>query len=111
MGWGSPQFSLGGGILVSNLESTALLNRARRVIPGGVNSPVRAFKSVGGTPRFITSAEGAFLKDVDGNQLLDFVGSWGVMVLGHAHPNVTQALHEAARLGTVQAERRLGWGA
>ena len=100
MGWGSPQFSLGGGILVSNLESTALLNRARRVIPGGVNSPVRAFKSVGGTPRFITSAEGAFLKDVDGNQLLDFVGSWGVMVLGHAHPNVTQALHEAARLGT-----------
>ena len=86
MGWGSPQFSLGGGILVSNLESAALLDRARRVIPGGVNSPVRAFKSVEGTPRFITSAEGAFLKDVDGNQLLDFVGSWGCLLYTSPSP-------------------------
>ena len=100
MGWDSPQVTPGGGIEMSDLRSAALLDRARQVIPGGVNSPVRAFKSVGGTPRFIDSAEGAFLKDVDGNQLLDFVGSWGVMILGHAHPDVTQALHEAVRRGT-----------
>lgn len=80
--------------------SAALLERARHVIPGGVNSPVRALKSVGGVPRFIQSARGAYLKDVSGHELLDFIGSWGVMVLGHAHPAVTDALTEALSRGT-----------
>ncbi|RJQ40813.1 MAG: glutamate-1-semialdehyde-2,1-aminomutase [Dehalococcoidia bacterium] len=78
----------------------ALLERARRVIPGGVNSPVRAFKGVGGTPRFIRGAEGAFLEDVEGRRLLDYIGSWGVMVLGHGHPAVRQALADAVGRGT-----------
>lgn len=80
--------------------SATLLERAHRVIPGGVNSPVRAFKSVGGTPRFMRAAEGAWLEDVDGNRLLDFIGSWGVMVLGHGHPAVKEALAEAIERGT-----------
>jgi len=80
--------------------SEALLERALRVIPGGVNSPVRAFKGVGGTPRFIRSADGAFLEDVDGRRLLDFIGSWGVMVLGHNHPAVRGALSAALGQGT-----------
>ena len=81
-------------------RAEALMERARRVTPGGVNSPVRAFKSVGGTPRFISSAEGAFLEDVDGTRYLDFVGSWGVMLLGHGHPAVRSALAEALVRGT-----------
>ncbi len=80
--------------------SRALMERALRVLPGGVNSPVRAFKGVGGTARFIESARGAFLQDVDGQRLLDFVGSWGVMVLGHGHPAVLDALAEAIARGT-----------
>ena len=62
--------------------------RARRSIPGGVNSPVRAFGSVGGVPRFVESAKGARIRDVDGNEYIDYVGSWGPMILGHAHPKV-----------------------
>jgi len=85
---------------MSTGRSDELMARARRLMPGGVNSPVRAFKGVGGTPRFIRSAEGAFLEDVDGNRFLDFVGSWGVMLLGHAHPEITAAIHEAAARGT-----------
>ena len=81
-------------------RSPGLMERARRVIPGGVNSPVRAFRGVGGTPRFIRSARGAFLEDVDGRSLLDFIGSWGVMVLGHDHPAVRRALEEAVGRGT-----------
>ena len=69
-------------------------------MPGGVNSPVRAFKSVGGTPRFIRAAKGATLEDVDGRVLLDYIGSWGVAILGHSHPSVTKAISEAALLGT-----------
>ena len=80
--------------------SEALMERARKVIPGGVNSPVRAFKGVGGTPRFMASAHGAFLTDVDGRELLDYVGSWGVMVLGHDHPAVRRALADALGRGT-----------
>ena len=68
--------------------STALFDRARRVVPGGVNSPVRAFRSVGGTPRFIASARGAYLTDVDGREYVDLIGSWGPMILGHARPDV-----------------------
>jgi glutamate-1-semialdehyde 2,1-aminomutase len=74
--------------------------RAQRSIPGGVNSPVRAFGSVGGTPRFIASAKGARVRDVDGNEYIDYVGSWGPMILGHAHPKVLAAVRDAMKQGT-----------
>lgn len=76
-----------------------LFERARRVIPGGVNSPVRAFGSVGGTPRFVTGAVGAHVQDSEGNRYIDYVGSWGPMVLGHAHPEVIEAVRDAALSG------------
>ncbi|MFW5468481.1 glutamate-1-semialdehyde 2,1-aminomutase [Knoellia sp. CPCC 206435] len=79
--------------------SAALLERATRVIPGGVNSPVRAFRAVGGTPRFITSATGPWLTDVDGRRYVDLLCSWGPMILGHAHPDVLAAVTEAAGRG------------
>src|SRR3954447_19132889 len=79
--------------------SAALLERARRVTPGGVNSPVRAFRSVGGTPRFMVSAQGPWLTDADGNRYVDLVSSWGPMILGHAHPAVVEAVREAASKG------------
>lgn len=85
---------------VSDSRSRDLMARAQRVIPGGVNSPVRAFKGVGGTPRFIESADGAYLIDVDGHRLMDYVGSWGVMLLGHAHRTVRNAVTEAVGRGT-----------
>ncbi len=81
-------------------KSDALMRRATRVLPGGVNSPVRAFSGVGGTPRFMRSAEGARLHDVDGRTYVDYIGSWGVMLLGHGHPVVTEALEKAVRAGT-----------
>jgi glutamate-1-semialdehyde 2,1-aminomutase len=74
-------------------------NQARKLLPGGVNSPVRAFKSVGGTPRFIASARGARVRDVDGNEYIDYVGSWGPMILGHAHPDVIRGITETAQAG------------
>ncbi|NHA69740.1 glutamate-1-semialdehyde 2,1-aminomutase [Phycicoccus flavus] len=80
--------------------SAALLARARAVTPGGVNSPVRAFRSVGGTPRFMVSGRGPYLTDADGREYVDLVGSWGPMILGHAHPAVLDAVHEAASRGT-----------
>ena len=80
-------------------RSRALFEQAAVVTPGGVNSPVRAFHSVGGTPRFMASAQGAYLVDVDGNRYVDLVGSWGPMILGHAHPAVVAAVQEAAALG------------
>ena len=80
-------------------RSEALFQRACRVIPGGVNSPVRAFGSVGETPRFIRSANGAYLTDADGVEYLDFVGSWGPMILGHNHPAVREAVQEACEGG------------
>jgi glutamate-1-semialdehyde 2,1-aminomutase len=80
--------------------SGALMERARRVTPGGVNSPVRAFSAVGGTPRFIRSAAGALLTDVDGNEYVDLLCSWGPMLLGHAHPGVLAAVTEAVARGT-----------
>lgn len=79
--------------------SSQLFQRAEAVVPGGVNSPVRAFGSVGGTPRFITSAKGCYLTDADGNQLVDLVCSWGPMILGHAHPAVVEAVREVAGSG------------
>ncbi|WP_265443412.1 glutamate-1-semialdehyde 2,1-aminomutase [Flexivirga meconopsidis] len=79
--------------------SAALLERARAVTPGGVNSPVRAFRAVGGTPRFIASAQGPWLTDVDGNRYVDLICSWGPMILGHAHPAVMDAVQQAAARG------------
>ena len=80
-------------------NSEKWFNHAREVIPGGVNSPVRAFGSVGGTPRFIESARGSRLTDVDGNEYVDLVCSWGPMLMGHAHPAVVEAVREAATRG------------
>lgn len=77
-----------------------LFDRALRLFPGGVNSPVRAFKSVGGTPRIIESARGCRLSDVDGRSYIDYIGSWGPMIAGHAHPDVTRAILECAQHGT-----------
>ena len=76
------------------------MQRARRVIPGGVNSPVRAYRAVGGTPPFIARGRGARIVDVDGNQYIDYVGSWGPLMLGHAHPGVLRAVRAAAARGT-----------
>jgi glutamate-1-semialdehyde 2,1-aminomutase len=80
-------------------NSAALFRRATQVIPGGVNSPVRAFSAVGGDPRFIASAQGCRLTDVDGNEYIDLVCSWGPMILGHAHPAVVSAVQQAAAGG------------
>ncbi len=77
----------------------ALFERARKIIPGGVNSPVRAFGSVGGTPRFIAAGAGAHIWDAEGARYLDYVGSWGPLILGHAHPAVVRAVQEAAAKG------------
>lgn len=85
---------------MNRARSQELFERAARTIPGGVNSPVRAFRSVGGDPVFIASATGAFLTDVDGNRFLDYVGSWGPMILGHAHPVILDAVHAAVDRGT-----------
>ena len=79
--------------------SAALLARARAVTPGGVNSPVRAFRGVGGTPRFIASARGAQMTDVEGRTYIDYVGSWGPMILGHAAPEVIDASAESYSRG------------
>ena len=76
-----------------------LFARAQRTIPAGVNSPVRAFRSVGGTPRFFTRGEGAYLWDADGRRYIDYVGSWGPAIVGHAHPAVVRAVQETARSG------------
>ena len=73
-----------------------LFERAKRVIPGGVNSPVRAFKAVGGTPRFVQRAQGAYFWDADGQRYIDYINSWGPMILGHGHPAVLQAVQKAA---------------
>jgi len=83
----------------STARSLELFRQAQQVIPGGVNSPVRAFKAVGGTPRFIARAQGAYLWDADGNRLLDYIGSWGPMILGHNHPAVMAAIQEALSEG------------
>ncbi|HEX8497354.1 MAG TPA: glutamate-1-semialdehyde 2,1-aminomutase [Actinomycetales bacterium] len=79
--------------------SAALLERARAVTPGGVNSPVRAFRAVGGTPRFVTRASGPYLYDADGREYVDLICSWGPMILGHAHPAVLQAVVDSAQHG------------
>ncbi|WGW10964.1 glutamate-1-semialdehyde 2,1-aminomutase [Saxibacter everestensis] len=83
----------------STAKSEALFARAQAVTPGGVNSPVRAFHAVGGTPRFMASARGALMTDVDGREYVDLIGSWGPMILGHAHPDVEAAVAEASGKG------------
>jgi glutamate-1-semialdehyde 2,1-aminomutase len=80
-------------------RSERLFNEARRLIPGGVNSPVRAWKAVGGIPRFVSRGQGPKITDVDGRSYVDFVCSWGPLILGHAHPNVVRAVQEAAGRG------------
>jgi glutamate-1-semialdehyde 2,1-aminomutase len=86
---------------VRNEKSRALFERAQLLMPGGVNSPVRAFKAVGGTPFFVAKGEGCYLWDVDGNRFVDFVCSWGPLILGHAHPEVVAAVKEAVERGTT----------
>ncbi len=88
------------GDALPTAASEALFDRARAVTPGGVNSPVRAFNAVGGTPRFIRSASGAWLTDADGNEYVDLICSWGPMLLGHAHPEVQAAVATAVARGT-----------
>jgi glutamate-1-semialdehyde 2,1-aminomutase len=83
--------------ILSHTRSHQLQQRAERYFPGGVNSPVRAFRAVGGAPPFVERAEGAYVVDADGNRYIDYVGSWGPMILGHAFPPVVQAIERAAR--------------
>jgi glutamate-1-semialdehyde 2,1-aminomutase len=85
---------------VTRAKSEELFRRAQAVIPGGVNSPVRAFRSVGGNPVFIARGEGSHVSDVDGNEYIDYVGSWGPLLLGHRHPAILQALEQALEIGT-----------
>jgi glutamate-1-semialdehyde 2,1-aminomutase len=79
------------------LKSQQLFSQAKKTIPGGVNSPVRAFKAVGGDPIFFQSAKGAYMTDEDGNQYIDMINSWGPMILGHAHPKVEAAVISAVK--------------
>ena len=92
------------GLHHEGAASLALFDRARRLIPGGVNSPVRAFRGVGGTPLFIARAQGARVEDEDGRSYIDYIGSWGPMILGHGHPAVVAAIHD-------QIERGASFGA
>src|SRR5438093_13758753 len=93
-------------------RSEELFHEAARVIPGGVSSPVRAFRGVGGTPRFIARGEGAYIEDVDGRRSIDYVQSWGALLFGHARREIVEAAVEAAARGTsfgapTEAEVRL----
>ena len=81
-------------------RSKKLFQKACKIMPGGVNSPVRAFKSVGGSPLFINKAKGSRVWDVDGNEYIDYVGSWGPLIFGHAHPQIVEALKRQVELGT-----------
>jgi glutamate-1-semialdehyde 2,1-aminomutase len=83
-----------------NINSKAFFKQAKKVIPGGVNSPVRAFNAVGGTPIFIKKAKGAYLFDEDGNKYIDFISSWGPMIIGHAHPFIIESIKKQVEFGT-----------
>jgi glutamate-1-semialdehyde 2,1-aminomutase len=85
---------------MTHTKSQQLFNRAQLVIPGGVNSPVRAWRGVGGTPPFITRGEGSHIFDADGNEYIDYIGSWGPLLLGHRHPEILAAIEEALTRGT-----------
>lgn len=85
---------------MNRTRSQQLFSKAQNLIPGGVNSPVRAFRAVGGTPVFMKSAKGAYLFDIDGNRYIDLIGSWGPMILGHAHPEIEEAIIKAVKDST-----------
>ena len=85
---------------MTHSRSEELFSQAQKYIPGGVNSPVRSFRSVGGSPRFISRGKGSHVWDVDGNEFVDYLGSWGPLILGHAHPEVVEAVKAAADDGT-----------
>src|SRR5919198_6729003 len=85
---------------MSDVRSAELFATAQQLLPGGVDSPVRAFRAVGGTPRFIARGKGSVIWDVDGNRYVDYLGSWGPLIVGHAHPGVVAAVQEAASRGT-----------
>src|ERR1700684_3953396 len=85
--------------MMTGTKSEALFAEALKYIPGGVNSPVRAFRAVGGHPFFVNKAKGAHVFDVDGNELVDYVGTWGPAILGHAHPKIIQAVKNTAEEG------------
>src|SRR3954469_5993033 len=86
--------------MISRAKSDQLFAEALTLIPGGVNSPVRAFRAVGGQPFFVNRAQGAHVWDVDGNEYIDYVGTWGPAILGHAHPKIIAAVQRAAEQGT-----------
>src|SRR6266545_3790665 len=86
--------------MLSRSRSEQLFAEALRYMPGGVNSPVRAFRAVGGQPFFVNKAKGCRVWDVDGNELIDYVGTWGPAILGHAHPKIIRAVQQAAEQGT-----------
>src|SRR5512144_2237769 len=86
--------------MISRAKSETLFTEALNYIPGGVNSPVRAFRAVGGKPFFVNRAAGAHVFDVDGNEYIDYVGTWGPAILGHAHPRIIEAVRAAAQHGT-----------
>src|SRR3954452_7452184 len=97
---------------LTTTRSAELFAEAQTLLPGGVDSPVRAFRAVGGTPRFIAWAKGAVVVDVDGNRYIDYLASWGPLIAGHAHPGVVQAIQKAADSGTsygapIEAELEL----
>jgi len=85
---------------MTHTKSEAAFHRAQQVIPGGVNSPVRAFRAVGGTPPFIARGQGSHIFDIDGNEYIDYVGSWGPLLLGHRHPAIVEAVRQALETGT-----------
>src|SRR4030081_3447103 len=96
----------------STARSAALYEEAQLHLPGGVDSPVRAFRAVGGTPRFVARGKGSAIWDVDGNRYVDYLGSWGPLIAGHAHPGVVAAIQDAATRGTsygapIEAELEL----
>src|SRR5580704_6511361 len=85
---------------MNHSRSEELFACAQKLIPGGVNSPVRAFRGVGGTPPFIARGEGSHIFDIDGNEYIDYVGSWGPLLLGHRHPAIVEAVRNALETGT-----------
>src|SRR5580693_6232144 len=85
---------------MTHSKSEDLFRKAQEIIPGGVNSPVRAFRSVGGNPVFVARGQGSHIFDVDGNEYIDYVGSWGPLLLGHRHPEILTALERALEIGT-----------
>ena len=92
--------------MIGTAKSEALFAEALKYIPGGVNSPVRAFRAVGGQPFFVNKAKGARVWDVDGNEYIDYVCTWGPAILGHAHPKIIKAVQQAAENGTSSSRYR-----